>query len=310
MNLTFFFDKEGAGNPYFKYIYNTIFDLFNLKFPEHSIKHRQPEGSYQSSPGGMSNFQIINDENNKTILMSFWDRGMNTFLPGLGWEKYKIVQYIGGLGMNLNSNQIKETYGIDHSNFQYPLGVPNSYDYLDQVRVEYNPEQKIRKAIFIGAIYGTRTPLSELLSKHELFEVLDNSTGYHGLEYYKKINEYRVSLSFNGNGEFCLRDLESMGLGIPCLRSELKTQFYNPLIQDYHYINGGRVCSNAWFTYSDSKIEDIADEYINALELIIDDYDKLKNISSNGQQYFDSYSKPDYIIDLFFKLVKIHELNN
>lgn len=310
MNLTFFFDKEGAGNPYFKYIYSTIFDNFSIKFPGHNIKHLQPDSMYQSSPGGMSNFQIINDDNNKTILMSFWDRGMDAFSPNIGWEKYKLVQYIGGLGMNINSKQIKESYGVDHYNFQYPLGVPNSYDYVNQVRSEYNPEQKKRKAIFIGAMYGTRIPLTDILSKHELFEIIDNSKGYFGLEYFKKINEYRVSLSFNGNGEFCLRDLESMGLGIPCLRSELKTEFYNPLIADYHYINGGRPCSNAWFTYSDSKIEDIAEEYINALENIIDNDQKLKTISSNSVQYFDSYSKPDYIIDLFFKLVKVNELYN
>lgn len=310
MNLTFFFDKGAAGNPYFQYIYNTIFETFSIKFPEHNIKHLQPESMYQSSPGGMSNFQITNDDNDKTILMSFWDRGMDAFMTNIGWEKYKIVQYIGGLGMTLNSQQIKELYNINHYNFQYPLGVPNSYDYIDQIKSEYNPENKKRKAIFIGAMYGTRIPLTEILSKHELFEVLDNSHGYTGLEYFKKINEYRVSLSFNGNGEFCLRDLESMGLGIPCLRSELKTQFYNPLISDYHYIRGGRPCSQAWFTYQDSKIEDVAEEYIQALENIIDDFDKLKNISKNSIQYFDMYCKPDYIIDLFYKLVKIDELNN
>lgn len=310
MNLTFFFDKEGAGNQYFKYIYNTIFETFSNYFYGHNVKHLQPQGMYQSAPGGMSNFQIINDDNNKTILLSFWDRGMDPFMPNIGWEKYKIVQYIGGLGMTLNSKEIKEKYNIDHSNFQYPLGVPNSYDYIDQIKSEYNPGDKKRKAIFIGAMYGTRIPLTKILSKHELFEILDNSKEYHGLEYFKKINEYRVSLSFNGNGEFCLRDLESMGLGIPCLRSELKTQFYHPLISDKHYIKGGRSCSQAWFTYSDSKIEDVAEEYIVALENIIDDFDRLKTISQNSYQYFNMYCKPDYIIDLFYKLVKIDELNN
>jgi hypothetical protein len=310
MNLTFLFDKNGAGNPYFKDIYNTIFETFSIKIPGHNIKHLQPEGMYQSAPGGMSNFQIINDDNNKTILMSFWDRGMDAFQSNIGWEKYEIAQYIGGLGMTLNSEKIKETYGIEHHNFQYPLGVPNSYEYIDQVKSEYNPEDKIPKAIFIGAMYGTRIPLTEILSKHPLFEIMNNSSGYQGLEYFKKINEYRVSLSFNGNGEFCLRDLESMGLGIPCLRSELKTEFYNPLIQDYHYIRGGRPCSQAWFTYSDSKIEDVAQEYIESLEKVINDYDTLKKISKNSSGYFNMYCKPSYIIELFYKLINLDAIDN
>jgi hypothetical protein len=235
---------------------------------------------------------------------------MDVFIPNIGWEKYNIVQYIGGLGMNMNSLQIKKIYNIDHYNFQYPLGVPNSYDYIKEVESDYIMDKKKRKAIFIGAMYGTRIPLTNILSKHNLFEIYDNSKGYYGLEYFKKINEYRVSLSFNGNGEFCLRDLESMGLRIPCLRSKLKTNFYNELLPDYHYINGGKECSNAWFTYSDSKIEDIALQYIDALERIIDDKEKLSNISKNSKDYFNSYCTPNYIIDLFFKLVKIDELYN
>ena len=308
MNLTFYFDKEGAGNPYFKYIYNTIFDRFSSLYPGHNVKQLQPEGMYQSSPGGMSNFQIINEDNNKTILMSFWDRGMDNLNKALGWDKYNMVQYIGGLGMNISSAEIKSKYNIDHLNFQYPLGVPNSYDYANEVKVEYNPEKKKRKAIFVGALYGTRIPLAEILSKHPLFEILDNSSGYSGLDYFKKINEYRVSLSFNGNGEFCLRDLESMALGIPCLRSELYTEFHNPLIVNQHYIRGGRACSNAWFTYSNYKIEDIAQEYIEALEKSIDNYELLTKISQNSFQYFDMYCRPDYIIELFYKLVNINAL--
>lgn len=308
MNLFFYFDKEGAGNPYFKYIYNSIFDKFSYLYPQHNIRHVQPQGMYQSSPGGLSNFQIVNEDNNKTILMSFWDRGLDNLNKSLGWEKYEMVQYIGGLGMNINSKEIKSIHNVDHVNFQYPMGVPNSYDLANQVKEEYNPENKKRKAIFVGALYGTRITLTDILSKHPLFEILDSSSGYFGLDYFKKINEYRVSLSFNGNGEFCLRDLESMALGIPCLRSELKTQFYNSYIPEEHYIRGGRACSNAWFTYSDSKIEDIAQEYIEALEKTIDDHDLLKKISHKSFEYFDIYCKPDYIIELFYKLVNINAL--
>jgi hypothetical protein len=308
MNLTFYYDANGAGNPYFKYIYNSIFERFVRENPQHSITQRQPDSMYQSSPGGMSNFQITNSDNNKTILMSFWDRGMDAFEKGLGWGEYEMVQYIGGLGIPLSDKEIKDTYGIDHCSFQYPLGVPNSYDYIEQTRAAYEPDQKINKAIFVGAIYGTRTPLQEILNKHPMFEVLDNSHGYTGLDYFQKINQYRVSLSFNGNGEFCLRDLESMGLGIPCLRSELLSQFHNPLIPNEHYIRATDPCSRAWFTYSTMDIKEVADQYIDSLEKYMNNYEELIKISQKSSQYFDMYCRPDYIINLFFNLVNINAL--
>jgi hypothetical protein len=37
------------------------------------------------------------------------------------------------------------------------------------------------------------------------------------------MSQYALTLSFNGNGEWCLRDVESMGLGIPTVRAEMKT---------------------------------------------------------------------------------------
>jgi hypothetical protein len=101
-----------------------------------------------------------------------------------------------------------------------------------------------------------------------------------------------------------------MGLGIPALRSELLTQFHNPLIANEHYINATQPCDKAWFTYSNAKIEDIAQQYINSLEKVIDDYDILKKISDKSFQYFDMYCRPDYIIELFYKLVNINALEN
>lgn len=309
MNLKFYFDSNGANNPYFKEIYHGIFNKFKLEYPEYNIHHEQPDyekiGISWGSPGGMSNFQIINENNNKTILVSFWDRGMELFLPGIGWEKYKVVQYIGGLGMSKTSEEIKKDYNVEHSPYQYPLGVENSYDYADELRTEYNPEKKIRKAIFIGSVYGTRKELYSFLKNHPLIEIYSNEAGYHKKSYFNKLKDYRISLSFNGHGEFSLRDLESMALNIPVVRSKLLTQFYNKLIPDYHYISATEPCEEACYLYRNIKIKDLSDQIVHCIENSIDNFDKLKTIADNGYNYFNSYSRTNYMIDLFFKIVKL-----
>jgi len=313
MDLIFYYDLNGAGNPYFRFIYNTIFERFKVKFPHINCIQEQPNyevlGHCPSCPGGYSHFQIINPLNKKSILMSFWDRGMDLLNKDLGWGEYDIVQYIGGLGMNITSKEIKEQYGINHTRFQYPLGVPNSYEYVRDNYIPYNPEEKIRKAVFIGAVYGIRAELEKYLKDHPLIDWYDQNAGYSRESYYDKIKEYRLAISLNGHGELCLRDLEAMGLGIPPVRTLTHTQFYNPIIPDYHYIASGPACDNACFTYHNIGVKELAEHYINAIENNIDNFDKLINISNRGREYFKMYVNPSYIVDLYFNLIKLDELD-
>ena len=312
MDLTFYFDGNGGGNPYFKQIYTSIFDRFKILYPDHSITHSQPDYAKMeycpACPGNVSSLLITNQSNQKTILMSFMDRGMDIFTNGLGWKKYKIEQFIGGLGINISPEVMYERYGIKRIPFQYPLGVPNSYPDIEEYTSSYNPEKKINKVIFIGALYGTREIICEKLKKHPLFEIYDGTQGYVKKEYYKKMSEYIMALSFNGNGELCLRDFEIMGINVPLVRSELLTQLYNPIISDIHYLRGSDPCNGAWYVYMDKNINDIIDQFVSTVETNITEYEKLKTISQNGNNYFKEYCYPEYIVDLFFKLMDINKI--
>lgn len=311
MNLTLLFDKDAAGNPYFYEIYHGIANRFKNEYSNHNVEIRytnDKERGCFSCPGGSSNFQIINPDNNKTILMSFWDRGMDPLCGALGWENYKIVQYIGGLGMYKTSEEIKKDHNIDHYPYQYPLGVRNSYQYIDELRAPYDPEKKVRKAVFIGAIYGTRNEFYPFFKNHPLIDIFTNADVYHGRDYFNKLKDYRMCLSMNGNGELALRDFESMGLNIPVVRSKMLTQFHNPWIPNHHYFASTEPCTEAFFVYRGVKIKDLAEQFISCIESNIDNFDKLKTIADNGYNYFNSYCRTNYIIDLFFKLVKVNDL--
>jgi hypothetical protein len=301
------FDKD-CSNVYYKYIFNSIYEKLKIKYSDCEINHEQPENSTfdNGAPGYMCNFQIINPENNKTIVMSFSDRGDRLFEPNLGWGKYKKMQYIGGLGMYLTSNQIREIYDVEHIPFQYPLGYPDSYDYINEFRREYDPEKFIRKAVYIGSIYDSRIAVTNYMKNHPLVEIIDKI--YTPRDYFEKMKDYRIGLSFNGNGEACLRDFEIMGLGIPLMRAELKTQFYNKLIPDYHYIKSWEPDEQAWYGFRGVDFKKMADNHIYLIEKYIDDYDTLKEFSNRGLQYFESYCYPDYMVDLFLKLIKLDAL--
>lgn len=308
LELNILFDWEAAGNPFFFRIYHSIYTT--LRFQKHlKVHHIQPDysqGACMSCPGGRSNFQIINPENNKSILMSFWDRGMDVFLKGLGWEGYNIVQYIGGLGMAMTPEQIFNAYGINQIPFQYPLGVRDA-DLMIDNSINKNIRRK-EKAVFIGQRYGTREAMMDAFRKTGYIDVFEPSDGFADQAYFDKLSEYSIIISLNGNGEFCMRDLEGFGLGIPVVRSELKTQFHNKLIPGHHYLKGSDPCPDAWHTYSGMNINDVADSFISVIENSLKQPDRLRNIGTFGQIYYRNFANPSYISNLFIDLIDLSEL--
>lgn len=308
LELNILFDWEAAGNPFFFRIYHDIYNT--LRFQKHlKVQHVQPDysdGVCMSCPGGKSNFQIINPKNNKTILMSFWDRGMDVFLLGLGWEDYNIVQYIGGLGMRMSSEEIFHYHGIKHQPFQYPLGVKDADLMIDNsLKKEFRRKPK---AVFIGQRYGTREEMMDTFRKTDFIDVFEPVDGFVGQAYFDKLSEYSIVISLNGNGEFCMRDLEGFGLGIPVVRSELMTQFHNKLVPGVHYIKGSEPCADAWHTYPGLSIKEVTDSFISVIDSNLKDPIKLRGIGSMGQIYYRNFANPAYISNLFIDLIDLNEL--
>lgn len=309
LHLDILFDWEAAGNPFFYKIYHNIYKTLRLQ-KGLKVTHIQPDysdGACMSCPGGRSNFQIINPLNNKSILMSFWDRGMDVFQAGLGWEKYELVQYIGGLGMHIRPDQMNDVYFKGkYYPFQYPLGVADSDVMIENALAKNLPKKN--KAVFIGQIYGTRDALTAAFKKTNFIDVFEPSDGYVGQAYYDKLSEYSMVISLNGNGEFCMRDLEGFGLGIPVVRSKLLTQFHNRLIPGTHYLEGSAPCPEAWHTYRFMNINDVADSFISVIEKNLTDPSKLGYVGSMGQIYYRNFANPAYISNLFIDLIDLNEL--
>jgi hypothetical protein len=316
MHVRFEYPFGGGGNQGFGYVFNRIFDDVSLHYP-HIVKLTSKVDTVSlynpcEHPGGrcgISTMKITNIENGKTTVLSFWDRTMDVVDSiGLGWEDMNIVHVIGGLGMFITPKEIQEKYNIKFSPFLYPLEFLSSYKYIEQYRGSYNLNERIKKACFIGWVYDSRKQIADILNKHPLFEVIGTEAGLRGEPYYEKMSQYALTLSFNGNGEWCLRDVESMGLGIPTVRAEMKTPFYKGLNPGVNYIKGMEPSVNAHMTFGGHSFEDTAAYYIDAVEKAFNNEELLYSISQNNIDYYDKYLLPNKIVDEFFNVFDLEIL--
>ena len=55
--------------------------------------------------------------------------------------------------------------------------------------------------------------------------------------YFEELSSSRFGLSLNGAANICYRDLELFGLNVLNLREPLRCNFYEPLVENVHYLN-------------------------------------------------------------------------
>jgi hypothetical protein len=103
-----------------------------------------------------------------------------------------------------------------------------------------------------------------------------------------------------------MRDFEAMGLQIPVVRSELVTQFYNRLIPDIHYIKATEPHDEAIGLNSNHRL--LTDQFVDTIEKSMENYELLQRISYRESEYFENYCGVDYMIKLYFTLIKLDKL--
>lgn len=117
--------------------------------------------------------------------------------------------------------------------------------------------------------------------------------GYYPIPFDNYIQEtiqYKLALCFGVGGgytcgDFCLRDIELYGLGIPTIRPKYAAQSEDPLIPDYHYIS---VDCEFDETYRYKNPEELANRIIKKYKEVINDSDRLNEISKNARNWYIS----------------------
>jgi FkbM family methyltransferase len=122
--------------------------------------------------------------------------------------------------------------------------------------------------------------------------------------YYNDIIKHKVALSVDGRGEFCYRDIECFGLGVPIIRYEYKSKFYNELIPNYHYVSLKRPYDMGLYRLGNEsharKLESRYNEVLNNTEF-------LDFISKNARKYYEDNILQNNKIKNTFNLLNLYD---
>lgn len=172
----------------------------------------------------------------------------------------------------------------------------------------------------IDSIYQQRTSETNLIDKfyfrgtsiedRKILSYFDKQYFEGGLpigdfnSYANDLIKYKVALSIAGRGEFCYRDVENFGLGVPIIRFEYLNKMAIPLIPNYHYISVDRPKD---LIYDRMGNEVHAKMIIDRFLEVKDDFEFLNFISSNARKYYDNYLSMNSSINLTFNLLGLYE---
>lgn len=214
-------------------------------------------------------------------------------------EKYKGPKsiYFAHFNKNILKNVVPEENMMDYKPFFFTIFKHIDIDYFYKKRLSIEYEDQIDKMVFRGN--KTIRPVIDFFDS----DVLDGPNTYNTINsYLDNIVNYKVGLSIGGIGEYCYRDFEYMGLGIPMIRAEYNSKSLIPLIPNYHYIALDRdscgLCAHKWDLRATDRISE--KEYTDAItkkfKHIKDNKELLNFISYNAKQYFEQYIKIDMAI--------------
>lgn len=183
----------------------------------------------------------------------------------------------------------------------WELGVHN----FDQIQ-EFRQINKLDTRLYWrGSLYNQGVP-KNYLGVRKALELLPNHLtpdqfylGSSPLPFEQYIQEainFKLVLAIGGGGgaicgDFCPRDIEMFGLGIPLLRPKYIVETADQLTPNYHYISVETDFEND-FRYSEPNIlsQKIAQKYLD----VINDNDFLDFVSKNARKwYLDNLSYPN-----------------
>jgi hypothetical protein len=99
---------------------------------------------------------------------------------------------------------------------------------------------------------------------------------------------FKLVLSIGGGGgavcgDFCLRDIEMFGLGIPVIRPRYIVETTDPLIPDIHYISvDAEFDSNYRYANHEKLSQQIAKRYLE----VIENSNMLAEVAANAKEWY------------------------
>lgn len=246
------------------HVFNGFYNLWKeslskdiqIEYVDSGLVYNGNPGSYYS-PHIMT---IKNKDNDKYIIVSYWDRADDLTDSNQGWCDSKRAALITSSGVRRDINCIPFSY----------ICYTKEFDKLSigALPIDKKPNNNL---FFKGYLYDKRY----LLSLTKMIDITNNKVSPTE-KYFEEINNNKINLSFNGAGEICNRDIEILSARSVLLRPKLYQKFHNDLIADYNYI--------AFEESSNPKEQ---------CQIIIDKFNTIKNnidlltyISNNGYEWY------------------------
>lgn len=182
----------------------------------------------------------------------------------------------------------------------WELGL-NNYSNFQEYRTQSQLDTRL---YWRGSLYNSNAP-AEYLGVREAIELLPGilpSNEFHfgnypiPFEHYlQEAVNFKLALSIGGGGgyicgDFCLRDIEMYGLGIPTIRPTYAITPIQPLIPNEHYIAVEAEFDNQFrYKYPELLAQRIAQRYTE----VINDTEYLDQVASNARKwYIDNITSP------------------
>ena len=242
---------------------------------------------------------IRNVENNKYILVSYWDAIKDIFeFKDNGFALGLLQEIITSSGVIQNDIDFNKISYLNYTPFGYTTLSPENEKAIELLYYQNLPKTIPDKPRFRNF---PNDPFRQYLHTDDRFDCIDRRVyNINKEEYMTELNLHKINLSLNGHGEVCNRDMEIMGLGNVLLRTKFVAQFHEPLIPDVHYV------AVDFEDYRDYKTT--ADKLIAKYNEIKDNKDFLDYVGNNAREWYLRNGCVEGNANLLIKIVDFNRL--
>lgn len=254
-------------------------------YSDHLIVYENTKPDERSNPSGVCSAHIMTMRNvstKKYIIVSYWDEAIELTWEGNGWDDENKVELITSSGVHSIMNYTPFSYTCYNLEFE---------KLSDLYRKPLN-ERTNNNLFFRGHLYGDRKLMQLYKPQYFAKDKVELDL------YFEELNDSKISLSLDGAGEICNRDMEILCNGGVLLRPALTQKFHNELLPDVHYIAVQRVSN---------PVEQF-DLLLKKYEEIKDNTELLNNISNNGLEWFKANGSMTANVELLKKIVDLDKL--
>ena len=174
---------------------------------------------------------------------------------------------------------------------------------MDNLTIYYDKRKEITN--FKNKLYFKGTSLEDRkILNHINKDIITDFKVISPSNYFDDLISHKIALSVDGRGEFCYRDVECFGVGIPIIRFEYLSSFNSPLIPNHHYISIPRPNDMDLYRLGN---EGHAKMIEGRYHEVINNKDFLDFISKNAKQYYDENFSLETKIKNTFNLLNLND---